>query len=330
MSARLSRTISAEQDSQVAVPCRAPRSCQDHIDSGYSAQAKFGPPDHPLFRSRHENFVIVKDNITVGCRLITVALIVAIGSAQSQDVDSSFRPAFEVVSIKPDDGKMPGRIAHPPGGALSARGVTAKFLIGLSYDVKEFQIIGGSSWIGRDIFVIEAKPGEKRKGPILDLYFNQRQKDDEEFKLRIESLLADRFQLRIHKETRQEQVYSLVVGKNGPKFKESNFDGSDAEKGRLPGLMMRPYELIGTSASLDLLAGELSRRLGHKVIDRTGLNREYDFDLRWAPEAADGDSVPDAPSIFTALQEQLGLKLESGKAPVDVIVIDQIEKPTGN
>jgi bla regulator protein BlaR1 len=283
-----------------------------------------------LFRCGHEDFVIVKENPTMGLRLIVIALIALIGLAQSQDGDSSFRPAFEVISIKPDDGKLPPRITRLPGGGLSGHGITAKFLIGRSYDAKDFQIIGGSSWIGREIFAIEAKPGENRKNPILNLYLNQRQKDDEEFKLRIQSLLADRFLLRIHRETREETVYSLVVAKNGPKFKESGFDAGDAEKGRFPGLVMRPNELLGTSASLDVFAAEVSRRLGHNVIDRTGLNREYDFDLRWAPDTPDGDSVPDGPSIFTALQEQLGLKLESGKAPVDAIVIDNIEKPTEN
>jgi uncharacterized protein (TIGR03435 family) len=263
-------------------------------------------------------------------KLIIVALMATVALGQSQVSDSSFRPEFEVISIKPDDGKLPPRVMRPPGGGLSGRGITAKFLIGRSYDVKDFQITGGPSWIGREIYVIEARPGENRKAPILNLYLTQQQKDDEEFRMRIQSLLADRFQLGIHKETREEQVYSLVVAKNGPKFKESKFNEGDAEKGRRPGLTMHPYELIGISVDIRLLAEELSRRLSRNVIDRTGLSGEYDFNLRWVPDAADGDSVPDGPSIFTAVQDQLGLKLESGKAPVDAIVIDHIEKPSAN
>jgi uncharacterized protein (TIGR03435 family) len=260
---------------------------------------------------------------------IIIALMAAVALGQSQVPDSSFRPEFEVISIKPDDGKLPPRVGRPPGGGLSGRGITARFLIGRSYDVKDFQIKGGPSWIGRDIYVIEARPGENRK-PILNLYLSQQQKDDEEFKLRIQSLLADRFQLKTHKETREEQVYTLVVAKNGPKFKESRFNESDFRKGALPGLTMHPYELIGNSVEIRLLANEMSRRLSRNVIDQTGLNGEYDFDLRWVPDAADGDSVPDAPSIFTAVQEQLGLKLEPNKAPVDAIIIDHIEKPSPN
>jgi bla regulator protein BlaR1 len=249
--------------------------------------------------------------------------------AQGAQTYPAARPEFEVASIKPDP--QPNiRIERPPGGGLVARGIFTKFLIALAYDVKEFQILDGPSWISREQYSINAKPGDNPKGPILSLYLTKRQKEDDEWHLRIQSLLADRFQLRIHKETREEQVFSLVVAKNGPKFKESKFDESALAKGMMPGLKMFPYELAGTSVNIRLLAEELSRRLSRNVIDQTGLNGEYDFDLRWAPDVADGDSVPDGPSIFTAVQEQLGLKLESGKAPVDAIVIDHIERPTEN
>ena len=263
-------------------------------------------------------------------KLVTIALLAAVGLCQSQDGDSSFRPEFEVASIKPDPIPLQNIRIGKPGGRLVARGIFTKFLIALAYNVQEFQILDGPSWINREQYSIDAKPGDNPKGPLLSLYFNQRQKEDDEFKLRIQSLLADRFQLRIHKETREQQVYSLVVAKNGPKFKESKFNEGDVEKGRLPGLKMFPYQLTGTSVDIHLLAEQLSRSLGRNVIDQTGLNGAYDFDLRWVPDVADGDSVPDGPSIFTAVQEQLGLKLESGKAPVDAIIIDHIEKPSPN
>jgi uncharacterized protein (TIGR03435 family) len=259
---------------------------------------------------------------------IALALIAAVGLGQSQDVDSSFRPAFEVASIKPDPQSNP-RIGKP-GGRLVARGISTKLLIALAYDVKEFQILDAPTWTSREQYSIDAKPGDNPKGPIFPVYLTRRQKEDDEFKLRIQSLLADRFQLRIHKETREQQVYSLVVAKNGPKFRESKFDESALEKGLLPGLQMRPYELAGTSVDIHLLAEELSRRLSRNVIDRTGLDGEYNFDLRWSPDAADGDSPPDGMSILTALQEQMGSKLESSRGPVDVIVIDHVERPSAN
>jgi len=264
-------------------------------------------------------------------KLITIALMAAVGLGQTQNVDSSARPEFEVASIKPDNvDQMNWRVGRPMGGGLVTRGITTKFLIGLAYDVKDFQILDGPSWIGREQYSIDAKPGDNPKGPILSLYLTKQQKEDDEWHLRIQSLLADRFQLKIHKETREGQVYFLVVAKNGPKFRESKFDESALAKGMMPGLQMRPYQLTGTSADIHLLTEELSRRLGRKVINQTGLDGEYNFDLRWAPAAADGDSVPDGPSIFTAVQEQLGLKLESGKASVDGIIIDHIEKPSAN
>jgi uncharacterized protein (TIGR03435 family) len=267
----------------------------------------------------------------MGFNLITIALMAAVGLGQSQDVDSSVRPEFEVASVKPDNvDQMNWRVVRPMGGGLVTRGITTRFLIGTAYDVKDFQIVGGPPWTGRETYSIDEKVGNSRKGPTLSVYPTKQQKEDDEWHLRIESLLADRFQLRIHKETREEQVYFLVVAKNGPKFKESKFDESDLGKGMMPGLQMRPHQLTGTSADIHLLAEELSRRLTRKVIDQTGLNGEYNFDLRWAPDAAAGDSAPDGPSIFTAVQEQLGLKLESGNAPVDAIIIDHVEKPSPN
>ena len=165
----------------------------------------------------------------MGFKLITVALMASVGLGQSQDVDSTERPEFEVASIKPDP-RLDVSIGRPPGGGLVTRGVTTRFLIGLAYDVKDFQVLDGPSWIGREQYSIDAKAGDNRKGPILSLYLTQRQKEEDEWHLRIQSLLADRFQLTIHKETREEQVYALVVAKNGPKFKESKFDDSAPEK----------------------------------------------------------------------------------------------------
>jgi uncharacterized protein (TIGR03435 family) len=266
-------------------------------------------------------------------KLITIALMAAVGFGQTQDfAATAARPEFDVASIRstsPDDGQTHVRLLWLPGGRFSATGITAKMLIGVAYSVKPFQIFGGPSWIGRDQYSIDAKGTAKEKGSILSLYLTPQQRESEEGNLRLQSLLVERFQLRAHRETKEQEVYSLVIGKNGPKFKESKFDDSAAEKG-LQGLKMHPYELTGTKVSIHYLVEELSRRLSRNVVDQTGLNGEYDFDLGWAPDAGDGDSLPNGPSIFTALQEQLGLKLESSKAPVDVLVIDHIEKPSAN
>lgn len=261
-------------------------------------------------------------------KLVTAVMITAVALGQSQD--SSLRPAFEVASIKPDPGGT-FSAGKPPGGRFWARGTSTKFLITLAYEVKDFQILGGPSWISRELYSIDAKPGDNPKGPILSPGpLTKQLREDEEWRSRIQSLLAERFQLKIHRETREQIIYSLVVGKNGPKFAESKFNEASFRNGAVPGLTMRPYEVIGNSVTIHLLADELSRRLSRNVIDRTGLNGEYDFNLHWVPDDADPNSVPEGLSIFTAVQEQLGLKLESNKAPVDAIVIDHIEKPSAN
>jgi uncharacterized protein (TIGR03435 family) len=268
----------------------------------------------------------------VKLHLIILPLVTMMSFAQTQNATPTARPQFEVASIRltrPDDAQ-PHRLVWLAGGRFAAVGVTAKTLIGVAYEVKPFQILGGPSWIGRDQYSIDAKGTATGKAPILSLYLTQQQRETAERNLKLQSLLTERFQLRAHKETREEEVYSLVIGKTGPKFQTSKFDESAAEKGFRPGLQMHPYQLTGTGVSLHFLAEALSGLLSGNVIDQTGLDGEYDFNVRWAPDVADGDSVPDGPSIFTALQEQMGLKLESGKAPVDALVIDYIERPSDN
>ena len=266
-------------------------------------------------------------------KAILMALMATVALAQSPDTPTREQPKFEVVSIRPEssgNGQVRVRLSWLPGGRFVANGFTARMLIGIAYGAKNFQISGGPSWTERDGYSVEAKGNVIGKGPILSLFLTQQQKEEEENQLKLQALLAERFQLKFHKETRDEQVYSLVVAKDGPKLRAANLDGGAPETDRRPGLKMYPYQLTGTSVSLRYLAEELSRRLSRKVIDQTRLTGEFDFNLRWAPDAADGNSLPDGPSIFTAMQEQLGLKLESSKAPVDEIIIDHIEKPSGN
>ena len=156
---------------------------------------------------------------------------------------------------------------------------------------------------------------------------------------RLRSILAERFRLRIHRDTKEAPVYALVIAKNGPKLKESH-EGF--------GINGMPGQLIGAKAGMALLARVLSGILRRPVVDHTGLDATYAFKLEWTPDfgssldkpgaaavekaEAVGASLPDSegPSIFSALQEQLGLRLESQKGPVETIVIDRAEKPSEN
>jgi uncharacterized protein (TIGR03435 family) len=271
---------------------------------------------------------------------------------------------FEVASIKPSDPKVQGvTIRNGPGGGLNITGATLKLLIEQAYDVRDFQILGGPGWINSDRYDIAAKaePGVNRPAPDPRNLTDQR-KAMEQQRERLRALLADRFRLKIRRETKELPVYALTLAKGGPKLKESSLDtpatGPNGDKGpqgfRGPFMRMGPGQIIGQSASLDFLVQVLSRQLGRTVLDKTGLKGAYDFTLEWTPDPAQGlgpgfggpgepsvgkdlprpenpaPAEPNGPSLFAALQEQLGLKLESQRGSVEVIVIESVEKPSEN
>jgi bla regulator protein BlaR1 len=246
--------------------------------------------------------------------------------SRAQEQAKTDPPAeFEVASIKPSaPGGRGVRIQMMPGGRFDASGVTAKLLIQQAYGVKDFQISGGPGWINSERYDLTAK-ADRDIGR------------GEQIRPLIQKLLADRFQLTIHRDTKELPIYALVVGKNGPRLKESasNSTGPQIRMGLGRG------SIDGQGIGMDMLASNLSNPLGRTVIDRTGLKGKYDIKLEFTPEGAPGRGPgdgpesapppdPTGPSIFTALQEQLGLKLESSKGPVEIIIIDRIEKPSEN
>jgi uncharacterized protein (TIGR03435 family) len=221
-----------------------------------------------------------------------------------------------------------------------------KEMIVIAWRVQPFQISGGPVWLDSARYDVSAK-SENTPNPG-------------EIPLMLQALLADRFQLKIHRETKELPIYALLVakkdGKLGPHLTESK-EGSctpidpskpppPTEPGKPPklgcgGMMMGPRGLTATSAPIANLIPMLSRFLGRTVVDKTGLTGKFDISLEWVPDesqamqfAPDGPKSPSSdvtgPSIFTALQEQLGLKLESQKGPVETIVIDHAEKPSEN
>jgi bla regulator protein BlaR1 len=241
------------------------------------------------------------------------------------------RPSFEVASVKPaDTNDQLFFIGFQPGGRFTAN-ANLKMVIGAAYDVRNHQISGGPSWIESAKFEIEAKaengadfaPGPNGAG---------------QERLMLQSLLEERFKLALHRETKEEPVYELTVGKGGPKLKEV----ADPGKGGPQGMGMGRGKLTGTAAPIAILVNVLSQQLGRSVIDKTGLGGRYDFTLTYTPDASQAAAFgppgpnappppdPNGPSIFTAIQEQLGLRLESAKGPVDVLVIDHAEKPDAN
>jgi uncharacterized protein (TIGR03435 family) len=197
-------------------------------------------------------------------------------------------------------------------GALVASNVTVRRLIWGAYDVSAFQIVGGPGWVDTEHYDINATAGQT--GEISRERLAQMLKD----------LLANRFGLRLHSETRNLAAYALLIDKNVPKLTENT--GS-----AVPGISMNEAsgraQIAATSVSMAKLAITLGNQLGRAVIDKTGMEGTYDFRLEWNPDQATASS---APSLFTALREQLGLRLESQKAQVEVLVIDNLEKPSQN
>jgi uncharacterized protein (TIGR03435 family) len=232
-------------------------------------------------------------------------------------------PAFEAASIKPSkDAPDSGSGITETTGRIRGRNVTLKRCVRGAYGVEEARILGGPNWVDEDRYDIEAEA----VGPA----------GDRELMVMLQSLLAERFKLALHRETRALPGYALAVGKNGLKAKPSEPDALSRTSSGWGSI-----EAAG--CSMAHLALKLSEVLHLPVADFTAVPGEFDFKLEWtsddlrATPPSGGDkpvaAVPDAasgPSIFAALQEQLGLKLESRKVPSEVLVIDYAEKPSEN
>jgi len=256
-------------------------------------------------------------------------------------------PTFEVASIKPNKSDTGMSLLRNTPVGFSASNISLKAVIQYAYGVEENQILGAPGWLGSERFDMEAKVSSSDTDALHNL-------NPDQLRLMLQPLLADRLQLKVHTEARDLPVLVLVVTKGGPKLHEAKpgdtypnglkgFDGGGG-----PGMMlMRPGQLTAQGVDLPFVAKQLSQQLGRTVQDKTGLTGKYDFTMQWKPDR-DPSPMPGAPqpgqqgpgatlstdsseaSIFTALQEQLGLKLESRKAPVEVLVIDHVEAPSEN
>jgi uncharacterized protein (TIGR03435 family) len=270
--------------------------------------------------------------IAAGVNLIVLAACAASG----QTIPVS--PGFEVVSIKPSDpaaGAM--QVGVSPGGVFTAKNVTVKALIQQAYNVRDFQISGGSGWIDTERYDIAAKgngPGVS-EDELRKMTDSQREQFREQLTGRVRALLADRFELKVHQETKEMPVYALTIAKNGIRFR-----AAADEDVTHSGLSVRKgadgrVELTAARVPLESLIRILSDAVGRTVLDKTDLHGNYDFKLTFAPDMGPSAGTPSAadpgaPSIFTALLEQLGLRLESQKGPVEVLVIDSAQRASEN
>ena len=290
--------------------------------------------------------LLPKRNDALPACLLIVAAAVAI-RAQPQ------RPRFEVASVRPNRGVATGTgdVRPLPGGRLTAENAVLEFLIQAAYAVKPYQISGAPEWIKTERFDIDAK-ASGNAGP-------------EQLRLMLQSLIEDRFQLKVHRETRTLPLYELTVPRGTDRLQAAKPAGCVAadpnaplpppapgETPRLPcgrlAMRITPslVRMEGSSVSLPDLAQRLSSLLGRTVADKTGFTGSVDVHLQFANDqalaglsglvgAAEPPKPPPAPdsadpSVFVALQDQLGLKLAAVRGPVDMLIIENVQRPSAN
>ena len=255
-------------------------------------------------------------------------------------------PSFDVASVRLSTSSRVGADwVFLPGGQFTATNTPALELIGAAYNIPTYRIVGGPEWINEDAFDVQARGNAN---VAVD-----------EIRRMLRTLLADRFELRVRTESRALPIYALVLARNdgrmGPQLRTASPDAC-VDRGQLPvgvpagglpscrRLLGNPGRLSGRSVPLALLTTRLSESTRRVVIDRTGLAGLFDIDLQWGLTEAEHGALlqqipagitppafdPSRPSLFTALEEQLGLRLESTTGPVDVIVIESIARPTAN
>jgi uncharacterized protein (TIGR03435 family) len=244
--------------------------------------------------------------------------------------DSAAGPfVFEVSTVKENKTGSGNSSSNTRDGSFTATNVSPRSVIEYqAFGIPAPRLIGGPKWLETEHFDIEAKMDPDAAAQMEKLSREERTKQS---RIMFQQLLADRFKLQTHWETREQPVYDLVVARKGFTLKPSTEPGS--------GTSMNSSDtkatFKATSTTLEELAQDLTqecaRELGRVVIDKTGIQGKYDFPLSWTIEnGADPAAADSGPTLFTALQEQLGLKLESSKGPVQVLVIDHIEMPSDN
>jgi uncharacterized protein (TIGR03435 family) len=291
--------------------------------------------------------------LAAGAALVVSATALSVSrphaQAPAQAPDPNAPLTFEAASVKPNKSGVQGSsIRRFPGGRLQATNMPLRALITFAYQLQPFQLVEDPAWIRNDTFDIVAKM-EGDPPPVMP------GTGPDPHMVAMRTLLAERFKLAVHRETRQMDIYELVLarpdGKLGPALKPTTQDCAAmmaAARGGPPpgpppgpnspvvcGMRGLPGRLVAGAMPMSLLASNLSGQVQRIVVDRTGLSGAWDFEITFAPErplnpppgvefpAAD----PNAPSLFTAMQEQLGLKLQSARGPVEVLVVERVEQP---
>jgi uncharacterized protein (TIGR03435 family) len=274
--------------------------------------------------------------------LLTAGALASIGLRAQSPAPAVSSPSFDVASVKPNDSGSGGSSGRTGRGSVTFVNQSARMLIVNAYGLRPNRVIGGPSWLDSERFDVNARAPENTP--------------DNQLALMLRTLLAERFKLAVKNETREEPVYALVTARGDKAFGPNIRPATDCVKGgpvagRAGGSLAAPLLQAGPQAPCGMrsasdnrgtviqagartmadLAGTLRGVGDREVVDRTGLTGTFDFELRYAPDAVRAtaaDPTQALPDVFTALQEQLGLKLESQRGPVEYLVIDRVERPT--
>jgi uncharacterized protein (TIGR03435 family) len=246
-------------------------------------------------------------------RTITILLFASACWCQQAD--------FEVASVKPNNtSRLGSDFNRTPGGGLHAINVTLREMILFAYDIRGHQLTGGPGWMDNDRYDVLAKPSQNDNPSGAKRSFDE---DFRGIRLRMRALLAERFKLAAHIETREMPIYWLVPAKNGHHLTPTQSDGLTINNRR--GLVL--CKKVSMKAFAD---SALTNRLGRTVVDKTGISGEFDFEIKFVEETDPLSTDAAGPDFLTAMREQLGLILQSQRGPVDVLVVDAAEKASSN
>lgn len=304
----------------------------------------------------HFRFAIAPHLLTALALLAVPAIALTVRQIHAQQVNARPQNApttaptyeFEAASIKPTKSRGASFVTGFTTDGYRAAYETLLTMIVQAYGVSPYQISGGPSWLTTDFYDVEAKMDPSVADALKTLGPDQLKLARQHM---LQALLADRFGLKVRNEIKDGPVYFLVIGKNGSKMQDAKPDAAlqltGPDGGGITGVIRKGLgsgggtKAIATSVNIPYLTRYFSQLLRRPVLDKTGLTGIYDFTLDFVPDAGaspvssptDDNTLPPDPggtSIFTAIQQQLGLKLEPGRGPVETLVIDHVERPSGN
>jgi uncharacterized protein (TIGR03435 family) len=250
-------------------------------------------------------------------------IVAALVIAASLSAQTAVNYTFEVASIRPSDPAIAGSSTSSDQLWIRARGITVRTLIQMAYGIQPDQLFGIPNWVRDDRFDINAKYDQPEDENIPPGDQGRQAERLARHQMRLRNLLAERFQLKLREETKELQVYSLKVDSSGHKMKLL----PDGKGGMNVNISNTTGSLRGEGITIANFSNSLSRILGKPVNNDTGLEGLYMVELKWSDSTAPDETLP---SIFTAMKEQLGLRLDSTKGPVKTYVFEKAEKPSDN